>query len=134
MINGGAHSFVIDGVWANHDPSNPNISKTIYYIDTWDPWLNANGYGFDGTNPYNTSQNEAWSLSDWTSLSIFWGQGYNVYNKYDPEPNTTGSSYYNSPPLGAHWYGYYVTIEQDGISGTGYQYAFDQDGNLAPHN
>lgn len=133
-INGGAHSFVIDGVWASSDPSS-SASHTIYYIDTWDPWLDSNNQPFDHKNwYYNTTQNEAWSLSDWTSLSKFWGQGYNPYNTYDPEPNTTGGNYYNSPPLSAHWGGYFVTIEQDYITGTSYVYAFDQNGNLAPHN
>jgi len=133
-INGGAHSFVIDGVWANYDPSDPLHGKTIYYIDTWDPWLNGNNQPFDGHYYYNTTQNEAWSLTDWTSLSKFWGQGYNPYNGYDPEPNTTGGNYYNSPPLSAHWGGYFVTIEQDNTSATSDDYAFDQNGNLAPHN
>lgn len=133
-INGGAHSFVIDGVWASRDPSDPRYSATIYYIDTWDPWLNGINQAFDGHYYYNTTQNEAWSLSDWTSLSKFWGQGYNPYNTYDPEPNTTGSNYYNSPPLGAHWGGYFVTIEQDTATQTSWEYALDQNGNLAPHN
>jgi hypothetical protein len=139
-INGGAHSFVIDGVWAKSDPSNPSPGEVIYYIDTYDPWVSSDGYGEDyqqnpptGTHPYNPTQHYARSLSDWISLSKFWGQGYNPYNTFDPEPNTPNGNYYNSPPLSAHWGGYYVTIEQDHIN-VGPDIAYDQTGNPAPHN
>ena len=136
-INGGLHSFVIDGVWANHDPS--GTGATIYYIDTWDPWLSSGNEPADYQQPggphwyYNSFQNQAWPISQWTSFSQFWGQGYNPYNNYDPEPNTTGGNYYNSPPLSAHWGGYFTTIEQDNIGNYGPDFAFDQNGNLAPH-
>jgi hypothetical protein len=115
-INGGAHFFVVSGVWANQDPSAGKSGTVIYDIQTHDPWLNSRDQGFDGTKPYNQTQTEAWSLSDWLSKSILWHSGYNTNNTYDPEPSTTGSNYYNPPFPGgynAHWNGYYVTIEQE---------------------
>jgi hypothetical protein len=135
MIDAGYHSFVIDGVYATSDPSLPGT--TIGSIDTWDPWLNHANNSRDGTHPYNSTEQEVWSLSDWTSLSKLWGQGYG--NSSDPEPDT--SNHYYVPPFPSygvahHWNTYFVTIEQDRINNdsTSFDYAIDQNGYLAPHN
>lgn len=136
MIKEGEHSFVIDGVYATSDPSlgGDNIGS----IDTWDPWLGHKNNPPSGYQKlYNTTQEEVWSLTDWTSLSLLWGQGYG--NPSDPEPDT--SNHYYVPPFNSygvphHWNTYYVTIEQDRINNasTSFDYAIDQNGQLAPHN
>ncbi len=135
MIDAGYHSFVISGVFATSDPSKPGA--TIKSINTWDPWLNHANNSPDGTHPYNATEHEVWSLSDWTSLSKLWGQGYG--NPSDPEPNTANNYYvppFNSYNVPHHWDTYYVTIEQDRIDNatTSFDYAIDQNGQLAPHN
>jgi len=103
MIKEGEHSFVIDGVYATSDPSlgGDNIGS----IDTWDSWLDHNNNPPKGYQKlYNTTQEEVWSLTDWTSLSLLWGQGYG--NPSDPEPDT--SNHYYVPPFNSygvphHW-------------------------------
>ncbi|TMC86720.1 MAG: hypothetical protein E6J22_18665 [Chloroflexi bacterium] len=67
-IDGAYHSFVVDGVWATSDPSYPGT--TLSAIDTWDPWLNHANHSVDGTHPYNQTQNQVWSLTDWTTNPI----------------------------------------------------------------
>jgi hypothetical protein len=136
-IDGGFHSFVVDGVWASSDPSYPGA--TISAIDTWDPWLNHANQSVDGTHPYNHTENQVWSLTDWTSNRVMWGQGYNTHNGFDPDPDT--SNHYYVPPFNNygvpyHWNTYFVTIEQDRINtnSTSADYAIDQNGHLAPHN
>jgi hypothetical protein len=136
-IDGGFHSFVVDGVWATSDPSYPGA--TIGSIDTWDPWLNHANQSRDGTHPYNQTENQVWSLTDWTTNRVMWGQGYNTHNGFDPDPDT--SNHYYVPPFNSygvpyHWNTYFVTIEQDRINNnsTSFDYAIDQNGHLAPHN
>lgn len=137
MIDGGYHSFVISGVNATSDPSLG--STTIASIQTWDPWLNHANQSMDGSHPYNQTEEQVWSMSDWTSLSKLWGQPYNTNNGFDPEPDTPNHYYvppfqrYNVPH---HWDRYYVTIEQDRINNASvsFDYAIDQNGHLAPHN
>jgi hypothetical protein len=136
-IDGGFHSFVVDGVWASSDPSYPGA--TISAIDTWDPWLNHANQSVDGTHPYNHTENQVWSLTDWTSNRVMWGQGYNTHNGFDPDPNTPNHYYvppFNSYGVPYHWNTYFVTIEQDRINtnSTPADYAIDQNGHLAPHN
>ena len=131
-INGGAHSVVVAGVIASGDPSyNPN-GVVLQQVYIWDPW-----YGFNGTTPYNTTGTaQWWYVSDFEADSQWWGQTYNVHNGFDPEPSTTGSNYYNAPPLSAHWNGSYVTIEQDTIPWTTYteNIALNNWGAPVPHN
>jgi hypothetical protein len=136
-IDGGYHSFVVDGVWASSDPSYPGAQLSA--IDTWDPWLNHANNSVDGTHPYNHTQNQVWSLTDWTTNRLMWGQGYNTHNGSDPDPDTP--NHYYVPPfpnfnIVYHWNTYFVTIEQDRINNasTSYDYAIDQNGHLAPHN
>jgi hypothetical protein len=136
-IDGAYHSFVVDGVWASSDPSYPGA--TLSAIDTWDPWLNHANNSVDGTHPYNQTQNQVWSLTDWTTNRVMWGQGYNTHNGSDPDPDT--SNHYYVPPFNSygvpyHWNTYFVTIEQDRINDatTSHNYAIDQNGHLAPHN
>lgn len=136
-INGGYHSFVVDGVWATSDPSYAGAKLSA--IDTWDPWLNHANQSVDGTHPYNHTQNQVWSLTDWTTNRLMWGQGYNTHNGADPDPNTP--NHYYVPPFYSygvpyHWNTYFVTIEQDYINTayTSFNYAIDQNGHLAPHN
>ena len=136
-INGGYHSFVVDGVWATSDPSYAGAKLSA--IDTWDPWLNHANQSVDGTHPYNHTQNQIWSLTDWTTNRLMWGQGYNTHNGADPDPNTP--NHYYVPPfykygVPYHWNTYFVTIEQDYINNayTSFNYAIDQNGHLAPHN
>ena len=136
-IDGAYHSFVVDGVWASSDPSYPNA--TLSAIDTWDPFLNHANQSRDGTHPYNTTQNQVWSLTDWTTNRVMWGQGYNAHNGSDPEPDTANHYYvppFNSYGVPYHWNTYFITIEQDRINNatTSYDYAIDQNGHLAPHN
>jgi len=135
-IDGAYHSFVVDGVWATSDPSSPGA--TIGSIDTWDPWLNHANTSVDGTHPYNQYQNQVWSMTDWITNRILWGQPYNTSNGSDPEPDTPNHYYVPPFPGGYthHWNTYYITIEQDYISNatTSYDYAIDQNGHLAPHN
>ena len=136
-IDGAYHSFVVDGVWAISDPSLG--STTISSIDTWDPWLNHANNSVDGTHPYNHTQNQVWSLTDWTTNRVMWGQGYNSFNGSDPEPDTPNHYYvppFNSYGVKYHWNSYFVTIEQDRINDatTSSHYAIDQNGHLAPHN
>lgn len=138
MIKGGYHSFVIGGVWASSDPSYGG--EAISSIDTWDPWLNGSNQPFDHQHwYYNRTQEQVWSLTDWTTLSWQWGQGYNTNNGSDPEPDTADQyyvppfNYFNVPH---HWDTYFVTVEQDYIP-TGSvpaDFAIDQNGFLAPHN
>jgi hypothetical protein len=136
-IDGGFHSFVVDGVWATSDPSYPGA--TIHSIDTWDPWLNHANQSVDGTHPYNQTENQVWSLYDWTTKRVMWGQGYNTHNGFDPDPDTP--NHYYVPPFPSynvpyHWNTYFITIEQDRINdaSTSHDYAIDQNGHLAPHN
>ena len=136
-IDGGYHSFVVDGVWASSDPS--YSGATISSIDTWDPWLNHANKSVDGTHPYNQTENQVWSLKDWTTNRVMWGQAYNTNNGYDPDPDTPNHYYvppFNNYGVPYHWNAYYVTIEQDRINdaSTSHDYAIDQNGNLAPHN
>jgi hypothetical protein len=135
-IDGAYHSFVVDGVWATSDPS--YSGATIRSIDTWDPWLNHANNSVDGTHPYNQFQNQVWSLTDWTTNRIMWGQPYNTFNGSDPEPDTPNHYYVPPFPGGYthHWDTYYITIEQDRINdaSTSHDYAIDQNGHLAPHN
>jgi hypothetical protein len=136
-IDGGFHSYVVDGVWAFSDPSQPGGSA-IRSIDTWDSWLNHANNSPDGTHPYNQTQQELWALSDWTSLAKLWGQGYNTNNGSDPEPDTPNHYYVPPFPGGFtnHWNTYFITIEQDDVNDaqTSHDYALDQNGSLAPHN
>jgi hypothetical protein len=135
MIDAGYHSFVISGFSATSDPS---LGKAkLKSIQTWDPWLNHANNSPDGTHPYNQTEEEVWSITDWTTLGKLWGQGYG--NNSDPEPDTSNNYYvppfpgYNVPH---HWNTYFVTIEQDRINNdsTSFDYAIDQNGHLAPHN
>jgi hypothetical protein len=135
MIDAGYHSFVIDGFFASGDPSLGSVS--LQSISTWDPYLNHSNNSPDGTHPYNQTEHQVWSISDWTSLGKLWGTGYG--NSSDPEPDT--SNHYYVPPFSSygvshHWNTYFVTIEQDRINtdSTSYDYAIDQNGHLAPHN
>jgi hypothetical protein len=135
-INAGAHSFVISGFFASSDPSYGGVA--LQSIDTWDPWLNSSNQPADGkSRPYNQTQEQIWSLSDWTSLGQFWGRPYNTSGS-DPEPNTPNTYYVPNKTGGitAQWNGYYVTIEQDRYNDntTSHNFAIDQNGNLAPHN
>ena len=136
-IDGAYHSFVVDGVWATSDPSYPGT--TLSAVDTWDPWLNHANHSVDGSHPYNQTQNQVWSLTDWTTNRVMWGQGYNTHNGSDPDPDTP--NHYYVPPFYSygvpyHWNAYFVTIEQDRINNasTSFNYAIDQYGHLAPHN
>jgi len=139
-INGGYHSFVISGFYSSSDPSLGG--EVLGSIVTWDPWLNSFNAARDGHHYYNTYQEQVWSISNWTSLSQFWGQPYNTtaHGGSDPEPNTP--NHYYVPPfplfggLTHHWNTYFVTIEQDYIANDvlSYDYALDQDANIAPHN
>jgi hypothetical protein len=135
-INGGYHSFVISGVYASSDPSYGG--ESIQSVETWDPWLNSSNQGRHNEKPYNQTQVEVWSLSNWISISFLWGQAYNTYNGFDPDPDTPNHYYVPPFPGGYsyHWGTYYVTIEQDRINNdsTSYDYAIDQNGHLAPHN
>ena len=93
----------------------------------------------DGTHPYNHTENQVWSLTDWTTNRVMWGQGYNTHNGFDPDPNTPNHYYvppFNSYGVPYHWNTYFVTIEQDRINNnsTSFDYAIDQNGHLAPHN
>ena len=136
MTDGGYHSFVISGVYSRGDPSKGGVVKSV---QTWDPWLNHANNSPNGTHPYNQTQEQIWSMTDWTSVSTMWGQAYNTNNGSDPEPDTP-INYYNPPFPGRnvphHWDTYYVTIEQDGINTDTYSadIAIDQNGNPAPHN
>ena len=113
-------------------------SATIGSIDTWDPFLNHANTSVDGTHPYNQYQNQVWSMTDWITNRLMWGQPYNTNNGSDPEPDTPNHYYVPPFPGGYthHWNTYYITIEQDYISNatTSYDYAIDQNGHLAPHN
>lgn len=136
-ISGGYHSFVISGFYASGDPSQGSVS--LESIATWDPWLNSSNQARDGNHYYNSTQEEIWSISDWTTLSKFWGQGYNTsaHGASDPDPNTP--NHYYVPPFPNypyHWNTYFVTIEQDRIpqDSYSYDYAIDENGHLAPHN
>ncbi len=134
-INGGQHSVVISGVIANEDPSYDPNGVILQKVHIWDPW-----FGFNGTTPYNTTgRDQWWYVSDFESAQNYpqwWGQTYNTSNGYDPEPSTTGSNYYNAPPLSHHWGGNYITIEQDRVVWTTYteNIALDNLGNPVPHN
>ncbi len=134
-IDGGFHSFIISGFYASSDPSQGGAA--LNSIVTWDPWLNSSNQARDGHYYYNTTQEEVWSISNWTTLTKFWGQGYNTNNGSDPEPNTP--NHYYVPPFPNyphHWDTYFVTIEQDRIPNNtySYDYAIDENGHLAPHN
>ena len=96
-------------------------------------------HSVDGTHPYNQTQNQVWSLTDWTTNRVMWGQGYNTHNGSDPDPDTPNHYYvppFNSYGVPYHWNTYFVTIEQDRINNasTSFNYAIDQNGHLAPHN
>lgn len=134
-INQGSHSFTIDGVYAQSDPS---AGGTVDAIDTWDP-----GYAGPGTS-YNSSQQEVWSVYDWTTYQVpsgsyLFAQPYsNTANGgYDPEPSTN-PGYYNPEQGGVlhHWNTYYVTIEQDLVTrcNASPNIAYTQTGAEAPHN
>ncbi len=137
-IDGGYHSFVVDGVFASSDPSRG--STTIQSIDTWDPWLNSANAARDGNHYYNQTQNQVWSLYDWTHTNKMWGQPYDNGNNTGSDPDPDTSNHYYVPPFPGgyahHWNTYYVTIEQDRINdaSTSHDYAIGQDGHLAPHN
>jgi len=88
----------VDGVWASSDPSYPGA--TLSAIDTWDPWLNHANHSLDGTHPYNQTENQVWSLTDWTTDRVMWGQGYNTHNGSDPDPDT--SNHYYVPPFNSY--------------------------------
>lgn len=135
-VDGGYHSFVVSGFYASGDPSQGSVS--LESIATWDPWLNSSNVARDRIKHYNQTQEEIWSISDWTSVSFLWGQGYTTNGGQDPEPDTP-NPYYNPPFPGGythHWVTYYVTIEQDRIPEdyTPVDDAIGEDGHLAPHN
>jgi len=136
MIDGGYHSFVISGVYATSDPSR---GGTVKSIQTWDPWLNHANKSPNGTHPYNQTEEQVWSVTDWITKRTMFGQPYNTNNGSDPEPDTP--NHYYVPPFPSrnvlhHWNTYYVTVEQDYISTDIYSadIAIDQNGNPAPHN
>lgn len=136
MTDGGYHSFVIGGVYATSDPSRGG--ESISGIDTWDPWVNHANQGRNGHLYYNTTEEEVWSLADWITVPMLWGQAYNTNNGSDPDPDTPNHYYVPPFPGGYadHWGTYYVTIEQDRINTeyTPADYAIDQNGYIAPHN
>lgn len=137
VIAHGLHIEVMDGVFANLDPSNGG--ETIYGVSIWDPGVGSS-YG-GGYSPY---QEYVWDMSDWTGNSSVnqWALPYASNNGYDPDPSTYNNPHYDPPfpnfgNQQTHWIGYYATDEQDNNSGTcsgSPDYAFDENGNLAPYN
>lgn len=138
-INQGAHSMLVDGVYATDDPSE-NDGAGVTAIDTWDPLV---GSSFPDDEPYNSTQDEVWSIDDWVSLTppgtvnngYLFGYPYSATasNGYDPDPNTDHQSspasspiYYNPQP--AHWNTNFVTDEGDDVT------ACDADPNIAYNN
>lgn len=138
-VNGGAHSVVVSGVQADRDPSLDPTNVNVYQVEVWDPWYGApNSWG--NHNYYNQFGVSAWvSYTDWTGVtntSKWWGKTYRSNNGYDPEPQTWPGNYYNVPPLGSHWFGNYITIEQDTIPPSTYDenIALDNLGHPVAHN
>ena len=138
-VDRGGHSFVVDGVFASNDPSVRH--PTLYGIDTWDPWLNRSNQPRIRGIRYNTFQNQVWSLTDWTTNPVLWGQPYSTNYGNDPDPTKPplASNYYVAPfhyNVGPahHWLGQYVTIEQDRVANVNVNYALNQLGRVAAHN
>jgi hypothetical protein len=128
---------VVDGVWAASDPS--VADTTITAIDTWDPWLNRSNQPRINGIQYNQFQNQVWSLYDWTTNPVLWGEPYTTNYSNDPDPTKpplTGSYYV--PPFSHsilhHWIGSYITIEQDPVDSVDFNTALDQNGRPVSHN
>jgi hypothetical protein len=124
IVDHGAHSVVVDAVYATANPvSQPN---SITSLEVWDP---AWGSGFQSVSYGQV----AWvGLHDWLTNANFWGQPYDQnyigrYGALDPDP-AIGPYRYNWG-LGERthlWIGHYVYLRPYRRVGVSADWAFNQ--------
>ncbi len=124
IVNGGAHSVIIAGVWASDDPATDS-SATIDSFAVYNPWDNAN---------FSSYMNGAYyarvSYADWTTDSIWWGQPYSSNGGADPDPiigpYQAGAG--TSHPSAHFWIGNYVSIQRDNDAADNSDAAINENG------
>lgn len=130
IVDHGAHTVLVAGVYANGDPLNLN---TVTALDIWDPGVGSVDSGVQST------QERVVSLSTWLYGWSYWGGTYSENwlgsRMLDPDPAVGPYTYDPATGRNRHlWVGHYVYIRPDAsgdvASGVPVDWAFNQNDAL----
>ena len=131
IVDHGAHSVLVSGVYATADPvANPG---SITAVVVWDPGVGVPNAGIQPT------QMAVVPIATWLCNSLYWGESYqpNYFGPYAADPDPAVGPYTNDPSHNKFthlWIGHYVYLRPDATTdpsaGINVDWPFNQDGAL----